>query len=205
LYRPRPKPIGREWSKEEDGKMATGTEEWEQIQEELRSEGRRDLADRLEPFSATQLRQKAGKADELERELSRTKSELEEIRTLPQKEQAFRDAGVDFASLRPAEAELIRNSKIDGEINAEWAEKLVEKYQLPVGEMAPPPGDSGASQMVDQARSAPMGGGKRGSTITPDQLDEWDMPTRQKFRKEHPDAWQMLGDGKEVTGIVFNP
>lgn len=179
--------------------------DYDELMDRLKEEGRDEDAEVLEKYSATQLRQKAKRADELERDLERLKKENFELVVVPKKEEAFRRAGVDFDSLRPAEQEIIRNLQFEGDAPSEqWVADQISKYQFPTaggGAGA----DSPAAGVVAAARSAPTGGARgtgASGVITPEVAGEWSMEKRIKFMNEHPDEYEALLQGEEVTGIA---
>lgn len=181
--------------------------DYEELITALREEGRDQDADVLEKYSATQLRQKAKRGDELEAEVERLKKENYELVVVPKKEEAFRRAGVDFDSLRPAELEAIRNLKFEGDApNDQWVAEQISKYQLPVSGGGAGT-DSPAAGVVAAARNAPTGGARgtgASGVITPEVAGEWSMEKRIKFMNEHPDEYEALLQGEEVTGVAFS-
>lgn len=176
---------------------------FEDLVEQIREAGLDEVASTLDrEYSATSLRKEAGRARELEVELEKTKSQLEELVMLPKKEKLFADLGVDMDALRPAERDLLRTLKPEsGDPDESWAEKIIERYQLPTGAPIEPPEETGAAQIAGQARQAPAGGKSRSGVITPEDVAAMSVEKRQAFKKNNPDAWERLLDGEEVSGI----
>lgn len=179
--------------------------DYDELIQALRDEGRDQDAEILEKYSATQLRQKAKRADELEADVERLKKENFELVVVPKKEEAFRRAGVDFDSLRPAEQEILKNLQFEGDAPSEqWVADQISKYQLPVAGGGANE-QSNAAGVVSAARSAPTGGARGGGAqgvLDGEEVASWTMEKRIKFMNEHPDEYEALLRGEEVTGVA---
>jgi hypothetical protein len=170
--------------------------------EELRSDGREDDAQELERLSGSQLRQKAQKTDQLEKELEQLKAENAGLKRGPAARKAFEDYGVDLSGLSKAERKVIES--YDGELTEDEIGKLVEEYDLPVvasseendGEEQP-----AAQRVAQAARSSESGRGKTVPTVSPADVAGWPMEKKLGFADKNPDAWEALKRGESVTGV----
>jgi len=176
---------------------------YEDLLQQLRDQGLDDLAEDFSEFSATSLRQKAASYDTVLKENSELRNKVTELIEIPKKEQAFRKAGVDFEALRPAEKDLLRKAKPDGEITEEWVAKVISEYELPVTVNEESSEEEPASAgVVEAAKSAPTGV-RSGSTITPTVAAKWTPDRMMAFAEKYPEAWESLKKGETVTGIAF--
>lgn len=182
--------------------------EYEDLLDEVRDQGLDDLAEKLGKFSASKLRKAAERVPVLEQELATATSRVEELETKPKREKAFRDYGVDFDSLKPAELETISGLKPEeGEPTPEWIAQVVEKYDLPTtqvqgNEQGSEEEPSGARQVVNQATTSNRTGTPPGR-ITPVDAEKWPVDKTMRFQEKYPDEWEALLRGDEVHGVVF--
>lgn len=176
---------------------------YEDLIQRLREEGMEDLADDFEEFSATTLRKKAAAYDEVVTERDLLKSQVTTLIDLPKKEQALKDAGVDFDALRPAEKKLIRELKMEGELT-DWVAKVISENELPVSESFVQETDEepAAERVAKAARSAPTGGSPSSTTLSAESVKDWPTDKLLQFRDEHPDEWEALKRGETVKGVV---
>ena len=162
---------------------------FEEIVDDIRK-GRLDPeegADELEQsYGKTALREQAEKVPELERMLAEANAKAERLEKVPAKDKAFRDYGIDFDHLRPAEARAIE--QYDGELEAEKIAEFVEEFDLPLvanGSQqqteTPPP----AAGVVRQARQAPGRQQVAGLQITPDDARGWSATQVLTWSREH--------------------
>jgi hypothetical protein len=179
--------------------------EYEDTVARLRQQGLDDEADVFEKFTATQLRQKAEKTDTLERENEQLRKENRGLVVAPKKDAALRAAGVDLEALRPADRQVLAGLEFEGdEPSDEWIAKTVADLQLPIiegsqqlGEVAP-----NAAAVVNTATNAPAGGNAPSSGIvTPIDAANWSTEYSAKWAEDHPEAWEALKRGEEVTGV----
>lgn len=174
---------------------------------ELRNQGLDDLADTFDQFSATALRKKASRVDELEREKQELETKLRKLEQAPKVEDAFRKAGVDFESLRPAEREALAALQVeDGDLTEEFVAQVITKYDLPVASVDTQ-NDEGeapnAAAVVAAARQAPQGRSS-GTTISPGDTEGWSTEKLMRLKQSHPEEFEALKRGETVTGIAFN-
>lgn len=175
--------------------------EYERLVEQLRDQGMEDMADEFEKFSATSLRKKAAAYDDVLKERDKLRSEVEELVDRPRREAAFREAGVDYDSLRPAEKRLLSELRPDGDISEEWVAGVISDYGLPTLQSVEPRGEGpSAAKMTEAATNAPQGK-STGHTITPAVAAEWSVDKMVKFAENYPEAWDQLKRGETVTGI----
>lgn len=183
---------------------------FEDLVEQLRDQGLDDLAEEFDQFGATALRKKAARADELESELQKAKAQVERFESAPKVEAAFRQAGVDFEKLRPADREVIQSLPV-AELTEDKVGELIGRYEFPLIEgtqqqtgTTPP-----AAAVVDAAQQAPSGIGQNGkpasATVTPEQAGEWAVDTALRFKEKYPEEFEALKRGEAVNGIVFTP
>lgn len=187
--------------------------EYEDTIQRLREADLDDEADVFEKYSKNQLREKAAKADAMEKKATELEEENTRLKAAPKREAALRAAKVDLSSLSPAEMEIIQ-SQNNGEYDEEWAKGLVEKYRLPV--MA------GGGEEEEEAPAAagfgnpggPSGEAGQGTvgktTIRPEQAGQWGPRTRMRFREwcaanGKEDVFERLLMGETVTGVTFDP
>lgn len=177
--------------------------EYEDILEQLR-EGSIDgdeAAERLERFSATSLRKKAGERDDFERKARELEEKLAKIEAVPKRREAFEKYGIDFEGLRPAEKRLLE--QYDGELTDEAIAELVEQNDLPTIEAQAPAETEGENQAAKIAEVAQRGpSGSRVPKVTPADVAEWPADKWVRFSQENPDAAEALRQGKEVTGVT---
>jgi hypothetical protein len=167
-----------------------------------------EAADELEQgYGKSQLREQAGKAAAFEKERDEALAKVAALEKAPVRDKAFRDYGIDFENLRPAEREQVE--RYDGEFDAEKIGEFVERYDLPTiqagtegeGEEPPPK----AAGVVAAARSAPARQQRgEGTQITAEMVGTWDAEKWLRFKKEHPDAAETILQGQVVTGIAFS-
>jgi hypothetical protein len=178
--------------------------EYEDLIQRVRDAGLEDEADRFEQFSKSQLRKDAEGAKELRTENERLKGENRKLVVAPKKEAALRAAGVDTANLRPADRQVIGSLEFEGdEPSEDWVAKTIADLQLPIVEgqqqSTEPPN---AAAVVRAATQAPSGGSTSPTGVTtPADAAKWSSEQAAKFSEEHPDAWEALKRGEEVTGV----
>ena len=177
--------------------------EFTEVVGDLRRAGLDELADELEEreehFKGTALRKQNA---ELSQMLEEANKKAERLERVPARDQAFREYGIDFENLRPAERRAIE--QYDGELDAEKIGEFVEEFDLPTvngseqqSTEVPPP----AAGVVRQARQAPAGRQVAGLQITPDDARGWSATQTLDFSREHPSEWQALLQGQTITGI----
>lgn len=178
--------------------------EYEDTVQSLRDKGLDDEADTLEKFGASQLRKKAERTDELEKENAKLTATNRTLVVAPKKDAALRAAGVDLESLRPADKLVLAGLEFEGdEPSEDWVAKTIADLQLPITgqQQQEGSGPPNAAAVVDAAQGAPAGGGGNG-VITPEDVAGWTTQQAAKFSMDHPDAWEQLKRGKEVTGVT---
>ncbi len=184
--------------------------EYEDVIERLREEGMDDEVAVLEKFSKGQLREKAGRAAILEKELEEAKATLADMTERPKREEALKAAGVDFAQLRKAEVATLNGLRPkEGQSLEEWSKAVVEEYALPVTESSGqgeppktgtwPPGEGGSPPVRKQA----------GPTITPEDFNSWAIEKQFRFRdwaekNGRKDAVEALKRGEPAIGVAFS-
>lgn len=167
----------------------------------LRDRGDEDLAEIFEKYTSTKLRQQAERSKELEGQVADLTSKLDDEIQKPQREKAFRDAGVDFDNLRPAERQAIKDLK--GELTPEAVEKVITDLELPTVSREADEGEQpNAAGVVSAAVNAPAGSGRTAAVITPADVEQWSTEKSMAFREKHPEAWEALLKGEEVQGIT---
>lgn len=129
---------------------------FEEIVDDLDRSGESTLAEELRrDYGKSTLRDRAGKAAELEKEIQAKDARIAQLERRPLQEKAFREANVDFDSLRPLERQAL--DSYDGELDPEKVGAFIEANQLPVTEGSIPGGEtepSGAA-VTRAARQAP--------------------------------------------------
>jgi hypothetical protein len=177
--------------------------EYEDHLARLRDEGHDDLAEYFQQFEASTLRKKAAERDQFEKDLGSTRGELERMKKAPKREEAFRKAGVNFEELRTAEKEVLQRLDWEGdEPSEEWVAQQVEKYGFPTS--APEGEDeeeTGAQRVAAQARSAPARV-KGGTTLSPEDTQDWPIEKLLKFQEKYPEQWDALKRGETVSGVA---
>lgn len=178
---------------------------FEEIVTDLRDRGEDDLADELEQgYGKSQLREQAGKAATLEKELADALAKVDTLEKAPVRDKAFRDYGIDFENLRPAEREQLE--LYDGELDAEKIAEFVERYDLPTiqgsEQVATEPAPA-AARIAAAARSAPAGRAGQATQITAEMVGDWSADKWLRFKAEHAEAAEDILQGKVVTGIAF--
>lgn len=169
--------------------------------EEYRSDGRDEDAGELEKLRGSTLRQKAARADELEKKVVELEAKAKELEYRPARDAAFRDYGIDVEALSKAERKILES--YDGELNAEAISNLVEEYELPTSSEEGDGNEQPAAERVAQAaRSSETGRGKKAPTVSPADISAWPMEKKLGFADAHPEAWEALKRGETVTGIA---
>lgn len=180
---------------------------YEDAVEQLRDQGLDDLAEVFEGFTASNLRKKAARADQLEREKAELESRMKRIETRPKLEDAFRKAGVDFDSLRPAEREAIFALEVEDEITDQFVADVVSKYELPTAEgleAGEAEEEPGAAQVAAAAVSAPQRRAGGTTTLSPEDVSDWSTDKLMRLREAHPNEFEALKRGETVHGIAFS-
>lgn len=180
---------------------------YEDAIEAVREAGLEDIAETLEGFKASSLREKASKADRLERELAEAQARVRKLETRPKLEEAFRKAGVDFDSLRPAEREAIFALDVEDEISSEFVAEVVSKYELPTvegGNVGDADEAPSAAAVVAAAVNAPQRRQGGTSTLSPEDTADWSTEKLMRLRQAHPEEFEALKRGETVTGIAFS-
>jgi hypothetical protein len=175
----------------------------DEIIESLREDGREDEASELEKLRGSTLRKKAEEAAKIQKERDDAVAELTRLKTGPAREKAFRDYGVDFDALRPAEKRALE--QLDGELDEAKVEELVRELDLPLVEEggnaeSETEEKSGAQQVAAAARRAPAGGGA--TTLKPEEVASWAPDKLARLYEKHPDEYEALLRGETVTGIA---
>lgn len=170
-------------------------------------EGGDDIASELEEFSATSLRRKAAKADELESKVADLEADIAKRDAAPKIEKAFREAGVQFDQLRPADRQVLQGLD-PADLTSDKVAEVISSYELPIDAASqaaaedPPP----AAAVVAAARQAPASTSTAATAqITPEDAGSWPIDTQLRFKKAHPDEFEALKRGDTVTGILFQP
>ncbi len=180
--------------------------EYEDAVKALRDQGLDDEADVFDKFTATQLRKKAERADELERKNAELEASNRKLVVAPKKDQALRAAGVDVDNLRPADRQVIAGLEFEGdEPSDEWVAKTIGDLQLPIVAGTPAPaGAPNAAAVVQTAAQAPGAGPgpTLGGTVTPETVAAWSTEQKVAWSEKHPEAWEALKRGEEVTGVT---
>lgn len=175
---------------------------FEEIVSDLKAEGATSLADELErDYGKSTLRDQAARAATLEKELEVRDKRIEALEKAPLREKAFREALVDFDSLRPLERAAV--DSYDGELDPAKVADFIEANQLPTTQAAPPEtgnGQPGSAQVAQAARTAPSTR-RVGSPnqIGPDDASEMGPEKWMKFMEEHPAEADQILQGKTVT------
>lgn len=173
----------------------------DEIIDDLRSEGRVEDAEELEKLRGSSLRKKAEAAEKWEREYSELKGKLEKLESIPVREKAFKDYGIDVEGLSKAERKILEG--YDGELDAEAIGALVEEYELPVsaqeGETGP---ETEAQRVTTAARRADQGRGGKAPVLKPEDVAEWSMEKKVGFADANPEAWEALKRGEAVPGVT---
>lgn len=178
------------------------TRRYEEILEDLKNGeiSNEEAAQELERFSTSSLRQEVAKLPEVEKERDELRTRVDKLEKAPLRTKAFKDYGVDYDSLRPAEIRAIEN--YDGELEPEMVGAFVEDLGLPTTQVAPPEQGQppNAAAVAQAARTAPSGQrlGRPGQ-ITPAEAAEWRPEKWMKFMEEHPDEAEAILQGKVVT------
>jgi hypothetical protein len=195
--------------------------DYEDLLERLREqEVDEDLVAGLEKFNAGALRKKAGERDEFASKVEDLEKQLKRVEQAPKVEKAFRDAGVDFEQLRPAERITLQNLEFEGDPDPDIVAKTISEYALPLidgtqqqGQQDPPPA---AAAIAAQARSAGAPTRTAG-IITPEMVGGqpdpenpgafvggWSTEAAMRFHKEHPVESEALRRGETVQ-VQFTP
>lgn len=160
-----------------------------------------DLADELEEFKGSSLREKAKQADEAIARAEAAEKRVAELESAPKRREAFEKYGIDFDSLRKAERDLLE--KYDGEITDEAIAEFVEQNELPViesdgGETTE---ESDAEKIAGTAQRAGANG-SRTPKVTPTDVSGWAADRWVRFAEANPDAAEALRRGETVTGVT---
>lgn len=176
--------------------------EYEDILEQLREESisGEEAAERLEKFSATTLRKKAGERDSFEQRNKELEEELASLKAAPKRREAFEKYGIDFDALRPAEKRMLE--QYDGELTDEAIAELVEQNELPTteSEEGEEEEESPAEKITAAARRGASG--SRVPKVTPEEVAEWPADKWVRFADANPDAAEALRRGEQVTGVT---
>ena len=81
-------------------------------------------------YGTSTLKEQAGKAGELEKQLVEANAKIDKLERGPLREKAFVEYGVDMEGLRPAERRAVEH--YDGELDREQIAAFVEEYELPL-------------------------------------------------------------------------
>lgn len=161
----------------------------------------------LKRFSTSTLKEQAEKVPTLEKERDEWKTKAEKFEKAPVREQAFRDASIDFDSLRPLEREAIEN--YDGELSIDKVAAFIEEKGLPTvqGSITEPVELPAAAGVAAAARQAPSGKGQANVKIDPADLEkrmasgEISAEKWATFMEAHPEEAEMLMRNKTVVGL----
>lgn len=160
-----------------------------------------ELAEELEAFKGSSLRKAAERSTELESENVALKAKLTELEEAPKREQAFRDYGVDLDGLKPAEKQVLKSLKLDGELTQERISEIVREYEFPMIEGSQSTEGEGpsAAEVVSRAAQNP-GQAARATTLTPADMSEWATDKLMRFREKYHEEFEALKKGESVTG-----
>jgi hypothetical protein len=79
----------------------------------------------------------------------------------------------------------------------------VQTLDLPIsdatGDETPPPA---AAAVTSQATASAGARRSQSPTVRPQDVAEWGIDKQLRFREQHPDEWEALKRGEEVTGIA---
>ena len=179
------------------------------IRDALAEVGREDLAEELlQGYGTSTLKEQAGRAGELEKQLIEANAKINKLERGPLREKAFAEYGVDWEGLRPAERRAIET--YDGELDREKVAAFVEEYDLPLLNGQPPEAEQGqqppAARIAAQATTPPARRGPTQTRITPDNVRQWNETSPEKwlrFKQAHPEAAELILQGQTVEGLAF--
>jgi hypothetical protein len=166
-----------------------------------------DAADKFDRFyGKSTLREDAGRAAELEKQLIAAQAKIEKLERTPLRDKAFTEYGVDMEQLRPAERRAIET--YDGELDPEKIAAFVEEYDLPLtapvqGEQEPQPA---AARIAAQATTPPTRRGPGQTRVSPDDVRKWNEAGPEKwmrFKRDHPEAAELILQGQTVEGLSY--
>jgi hypothetical protein len=149
------------------------------------------------PNWARDLRDRAEKALKTARDLKGTQSE--ETRNALTKLALYESGLNDLDEFRRGAVLKVHEGDLTGEALRDTAVKL--GYAEP---LAPPPPtaaeqSAAAQQQIAQATAGADAGAS--GVINPETVAEWGMERRIRFMKDHPNEWEALKRGEQVTGI----
>jgi hypothetical protein len=168
-----------------------------------------DAADQLDRFyGKSTLREDAGRAAELEKQLIAAQAKITKLERGPQLTKAFAEYGVDMEGLRPAEQRALET--YDGELDPERIAAFVQEYDLPLltGPLETEQEPQVPAQRIAAQAAAPQA--RRGPArqqITPDIVRQWNESGPEKwmrFKQSHPEAAELILQGQTVEGLVFD-
>jgi len=180
--------------------------DYEDLLERLREqEVDEDLVAGLEKFNAGALRKKAGERDEYAAKVDSLEKQLKRVEQAPKIEKAFRDAGVDFGQLRPAEQNLLKTLEVDGDPDQDFVSKVISENQLPLvaGSQQDPGTPPNAAAVADAAKKA-GNAGSPSAVITPEMAEGWTQEATMRFYRQYPEESEALLRGDSVQ-VQFNP
>ena len=128
--------------------------------------------------------------DEFERKLN-------SIESKPKRLEAFKKAGVDLDDLRPAE--LRELEAFEDFEDADKLKALVVELELPTLEVEEEE-EPAAASVAAQAQGNT--GRARTSRVTPQDVSGWNHDKMRQFAIDHPQEWEALKRGEEVTGVT---
>ena len=176
----------------------------QEILEEVREAGFDNLADELDEREKRYQGSSLRKANaELAARAEAAEAKAAALERAPQREQAFREYGVDVENLRPAERRELE--RYDGELGRDKIAAFVDELDLPlVGNLEPeaPVEAPPAQRIVGAARSAPSAQRRTGFVITPEDAEKWTADALYAWGEEHKEALNELLQGRTVTGIA---
>ena len=87
----------------------------------------------LETYRGSELRRKADRADQLEREIAETRAEIARTEAEAGIRATLEGYGVSVGELRPAEwSTLVERIPDDGDLSEEWVARQVSELRLPL-------------------------------------------------------------------------
>jgi hypothetical protein len=178
----------------------------EDILADLRNEGLDDYAEELEPYTGSALRKRAEDAEGVIRERDDLKARLAKVEKAPRIETALGEAGVDVTGLSKLERQAIAAADLDPD-DADALAKFIEENELPTTKASGEAGEGGegegeestpeAAKVAAAATRNPGPGGR--VTLKPEDTAEWSTERLMKFREAHPEEFEELKKGNEVT------
>lgn len=169
-------------------------EEAEEVRQQLAPEG---------------LRNKLAEAQAQAKKVPELEAKVQGLEQGPKRIEALKEAGFDTESLSPAAKDALAAKKFEGEEPTAEELKAFGEYHGLAAAQASPAAENGeekppAAGVTNFSKEAPNGPDGGGTLIKPEEATNWSVTDMARFRQQHPEAWNELLKGNEVSA-AFTP